>query len=77
MAAGKFHGKVVAVTGAASGIGRTIIAAFAREGATCVIVDTDHEWAESVEAALNAWGTIGTEDDRRPILNSPLIGLEP
>ena len=56
MAMSRLQGKVVAVTGAASGIGRAIITAFAREGATCVIVDTDYEWAESVAENLRSAG---------------------
>lgn len=32
-------------------------------------------WIETQVKAKNAWERIGTADDRRPILNSPLIGL--
>jgi NAD(P)-dependent dehydrogenase (short-subunit alcohol dehydrogenase family) len=39
----RFKGKVAAVTGASSGIGRATALAFAREGAAVVIVDKDHE----------------------------------
>lgn len=34
------------------------------------------EWRKSFSEALNLWGTIGSENDRRPILNSPIFGLE-
>ena len=47
MSDNKFEGKVVIVTGAASGIGRSIITEFVRSGAKGVIVDLDKEWAES------------------------------
>lgn len=33
------------------------------------------KWVQAQNAALQAWQQIGTDDDRRPILNSPLIGL--
>lgn len=32
-------------------------------------------WMENVSAMHRAWNGVGTEDDRRPILNSPLVGL--
>ena len=52
----RFQGKVTAVTGAASGVGRAIITAFVREGAKGVIVDIDREWAEMVAHNLRAEG---------------------
>jgi type I restriction enzyme M protein len=32
-------------------------------------------WMDAVEAMQASWRDVGDEDDRRPILNSPLIGL--
>ncbi len=32
-------------------------------------------WMDAVEAMQASWTKVGDEDDRRPILNSPLIGL--
>ena len=32
-------------------------------------------WIETAKEYSDAWSQIGVEDDRRPILNSPLIGL--
>lgn len=52
----RFEGKVVVVTGAASGIGRAIVTAFVREGAKGVIVDVDQEWANMVAETLRAEG---------------------
>lgn len=42
-ASGEFAGKVVMVTGAASGIGRAVAIAFAREGATLALCDQNAE----------------------------------
>lgn len=56
MADNRFEGRVVVVTGAASGIGRAIITAFVREGAKAVLVDLDQEWAQKVAQALRASG---------------------
>ena len=44
-----FTGKVVLVTGGATGIGRATSVAFARQGATVVIGDVDDRAAETVE----------------------------
>jgi NAD(P)-dependent dehydrogenase (short-subunit alcohol dehydrogenase family) len=52
----RFEGRVVIVTGAASGIGRAIISAFVREGAKGVIADVDREWADRVADGLRAEG---------------------
>lgn len=52
----RFEGKVVVVTGAASGIGRAIITAFVREGAKGVIADVDREWAGMVAQSLRSEG---------------------
>ncbi len=53
---GRFEARVVAVTGAASGIGRSIIEAFVREGAKGVIIDVDGDWAEQVAEGLRQDG---------------------
>jgi len=45
-------GKVVLVTGAASGIGRACALAFAREGATVVLVDRDADGLDTLDAAI-------------------------
>lgn len=55
--AGEFSGKVAIVTGAASGISRTILTRFAREGAATVLADTDQEWGERVAQELNNEGS--------------------
>ena len=33
-------------------------------------------WFANISSATNLWNNIGTEDDRRPIRNSPILGLE-
>jgi len=48
------HGKVVAITGAARGIGRATAWALAREGARIAIGDLDADLAEETAAALPA-----------------------
>lgn len=45
-------GKVAVVTGAASGIGRTIATALVRAGANAVIADVNEEWGTQVAAGL-------------------------
>jgi 3-oxoacyl-[acyl-carrier protein] reductase len=56
-AMGKLEGKVALVTGAASGIGQGIAVAFAREGATVVVVDLVDE--SSAQATMGAVGAFG------------------
>lgn len=53
---GEFEGKVVLVTGAASGIGRASAQAFAREGATVVVADVDEDGAQATVDHLVADG---------------------
>ena len=52
----EFKDKVAIVTGAARGIGEATAWAFARRGATAVIVDINDEGAKSVESAIRAEG---------------------
>ncbi|AJP56823.1 hypothetical protein UC34_07110 [Pandoraea vervacti] len=54
--ANSFAGKVVLVTGAASGIGRAVSAAFANEGATVVVADMQVDAGERVVADLRSNG---------------------
>lgn len=55
-ATGEFAGKVVVVTGAASGLGRATALAFAREGARVVVADVDAAGLEQTAAAVRADG---------------------
>jgi NAD(P)-dependent dehydrogenase (short-subunit alcohol dehydrogenase family) len=50
--AGRLDGKVIVVTGAASGIGAASARAFVREGAAVVVADRDGEGAERVAGDL-------------------------
>ena len=54
----RFQEKVVVVTGAASGIGKEIAHAFAREGAKIVIADLKQDAAEAAAAEIVANGGI-------------------
>ena len=47
-------GKVVLVTGAASGIGRATAKAFAGEGATLALVDRDEAGMRTAQAEIHA-----------------------
>lgn len=55
---GRFAGTVVLVTGAATGIGFGVCAAFAREGATVVLNDIDAARADAAAAALAGDGHV-------------------
>ena len=52
----RLEGKVALVTGAASGIGRAISSAFAKEGATVACTDVDEEGVRAVAADIEAAG---------------------
>lgn len=41
-----------------------------------VLGETVKSWAEGIRAAQTLWNTIGTAEDRTPIINSPIFGLE-
>jgi 3-oxoacyl-[acyl-carrier protein] reductase len=54
------HGRIAVVTGAASGIGKGIAIAFAREGASVVVADrVDEAHAAEVLAGITAQGSVG------------------
>lgn len=53
---GRFARKVVAITGATSGIGRTTAEAFAREGATVVFCGRREALGREVEAGIRRFG---------------------
>src|SRR6516162_3928285 len=53
---GPLAGKVVVVTGGASGIGRATAVAFAREGANVVIADIDFAESERAVASIRGNG---------------------
>jgi meso-butanediol dehydrogenase / (S,S)-butanediol dehydrogenase / diacetyl reductase len=55
-ALGLLAGKVIFVTGAASGIGRDCALAYAREGAHVVVADTQYDKAQETVAALQTAG---------------------
>jgi len=53
----KFEGKVAVITGAASGIGRSLAHAFAKRGMKIVLADIDKESLNKVEKELKENGT--------------------
>lgn len=61
----RFEGKVVAVTGAASGIGRATAQAFAGEGASVVVADVNGDGAEQIAKDIVTGGgrAVGVRTD--------------
>jgi NAD(P)-dependent dehydrogenase (short-subunit alcohol dehydrogenase family) len=55
----RFGGRVAAVTGAASGIGRATAIRLAREGAKAAVIDRDGDGAEEVAREITAHGAAG------------------
>ena len=58
----QLEGKVVVITGAASGIGRATSQAFAREGARLGLVDIDGDQLASLQAELGSTAAVATAD---------------
>ncbi len=73
----RFEGQVVLVTGAASGIGEAMSIAFAREGASVVVIDRDAPGAARVAAGIVAGGglasgasaDVSSADDMRRVID--------
>lgn len=51
-----FQHKVAIVTGAAQGVGRSVVLALAREGAAVVIVDCDGAAGQALADGITSWG---------------------
>jgi 3-oxoacyl-[acyl-carrier protein] reductase len=76
ISSGRLQDKVAIITGAATGIGRTIASLFAAEGARVVVADIDDERGSRTATELsadgwNAWST--TTDITRPAQVQSLI----
>lgn len=54
----EFSGKVVAITGAGSGIGAALARAIAKEGARLSIIDRNPEAAQAVAAEVSVWPSV-------------------
>src|SRR6476659_4530265 len=54
--ADRFHGKVVVVTGAASGIGKATANRFGADGATVACLDLNHAGAEATATSIRDAG---------------------
>ena len=52
----RFQDKVALITGAATGFGRAFARAFAAEGASVVVIDTDRDGATSTAQEINDYG---------------------
>ena len=57
----RLAGRVAVVTGAASGIGRSLAARFAAEGMRCVLADVEEPALEAAVADLKVFGTHGRD----------------
>jgi len=58
-----FQGKVVVVTGGASGMGEATAREFARSGAHVVIVDRNQERAPQIASEIDAGAQVGDVSD--------------
>lgn len=68
------EGKGVLVTGAAGGIGKAVVAAFATTGARVMAVDLDQHAVEDVVAGLEGTGHVAVGADLRDLANHvPLV----
>jgi len=76
VSAGRLHGRVAVVTGAASGIGRAVAQRFAGEGATVVGIDVDHTGLATLVESLGQAGasaTVPTCDVADPVVVASTI----
>ncbi len=74
----KLQGKVIVVTGAASGIGRAMVKRFAADGATVIAADVDAERLAPVAAETGAEPVVCDVSDRASVealLNRPRVDV--